>query len=130
MGLRLLWRRPSLAVGFGLRCGQAVLPARRPQPEHNVGVALDIARFLAPIVAGWAALIAVVSVFRDRVQQLLIPFKHGHVVVCGLGYAGFEFVRKLRAAGYRAVVIESDENNPRIRTCRNWGSRSSSGMRN
>ncbi|GFG69604.1 NAD-binding protein [Mycolicibacter senuensis] len=92
-----------------------------PQPEHNVGVALDIARFLAPIVAGWAALIAVVSVFRDRVQQLLIPFKHGHVVVCGLGYAGFEFVRKLRAAGYRAVVIESDENNPRIRTCRNWG---------
>lgn len=92
-----------------------------PQPENHVGTALDIARFLAPIVAGWAALIALVSVFRDRVQQLLIPFKHGHVVVCGLGYAGFEFVRNLRAAGYRAVVIESDENNPRIKTCRNWG---------
>lgn len=92
-----------------------------PQPENNVGIALDIARFLAPLVAGWAALIAVVSVFRDRVQQLLIPFKHGHVVVCGLGFAGFELVRKLRAAGYRVVVIESDEANPRIRTCRNWG---------
>lgn len=92
-----------------------------PQPENHVGIALDIARFLAPVVAGWAALIALVSVFRDRVQQLLIPFKQGHVVVCGLGYAGFEFVRKLRAAGYRVVVIESDEANPRIRTCRNWG---------
>lgn len=92
-----------------------------PQPENHVGLALDIARFLAPVVAGWAALIALVSVFRDRVQQLLIPFKHEHVVVCGLGYAGFEFVRKLRAAGYQAVVIESDEGNPRIRTCRNWG---------
>ncbi|WP_409429356.1 NAD-binding protein [Mycobacterium sp. SMC-11] len=92
-----------------------------PQPENHVGAALDIARFLAPVVAGWAALIALVSMFRDRVQQLLIPFKHGHVVVCGLGYAGFEFVRALRAAGYRAVVIESDEANPRIRTCRNWG---------
>lgn len=92
-----------------------------PQPESHVGPALDIARFLAPVVAGWAALIAVVSLFRDRVQQLLIPFRHGHVVVCGLGYAGFEFVRKLRAAGYRAVVIESDETNPRIPLCRNWG---------
>ncbi|RRR48127.1 hypothetical protein EHH44_01830 [Mycolicibacter terrae] len=92
-----------------------------PQPENHVGLALDIARFLAPVVAGWAALIALVSVFRDRVQQLLIPFKQGHVVVCGLGYAGFEFVRNLRAAGYRVVVIESDEANPRIRTCRNWG---------
>lgn len=92
-----------------------------PQPENHVGMALDVARFLAPIVAGWAALIALVSIFHDRVQQLLIPFKHGHVVVCGLGYAGFEFVRKLRAAGYRAVVIESDEANPRISTCRNWG---------
>lgn len=92
-----------------------------PQPENHVGIALDIARFLSPVVAGWAALIALVSMFRDRVQQLLIPCKQGHVVVCGLGYAGFEFVRKLRAAGYRVVVIESDEANPRIRTCRNWG---------
>ena len=92
-----------------------------PQPENNVGVTLDIARFLAPLVAGWAALIALISLLRDRVQQMLIPLKRGHVVVCGLGYVGFEFVRQLHAAGYRGVVIEMNEANPQIKTCRDWG---------
>ncbi|BBY53536.1 NAD-binding protein [Mycobacterium koreense] len=92
-----------------------------PQPETHVGVALNIARFLAPTVAGWATLIAIVSVFRERVQQMLIPFKRGHVVVCGLGYVGFAFVQRLRDAGYRVVVIERDDSNPQIKTCREWG---------
>lgn len=41
-----------------------------PQPETHVGYALDIARYLAPIVAGWAALIALIPLLRDRVQQM------------------------------------------------------------
>ena len=60
-----------------------------PQPETHVGYALDIARYLAPIIAGWAALIALISLLRDRVQQMLIPLRRGHVVLCGLGYVGF-----------------------------------------
>ncbi|MBS9532714.1 NAD-binding protein [Mycobacterium sp. M1] len=92
-----------------------------PQPESHVGIALNIARFVGPVIAGWAALIALVSLFWDRVQQLLIPLKRGHVVVCGLGYVGLEFVRQLHDAGYRAVVVEADENNPHIAMCRGWG---------
>lgn len=92
-----------------------------PQPEHDVGIALDVARFLAPLVAGWAALIALVSLFRDRVQQMLIPLKRGHVVVCGLGDVGFEFLRQLHGAGYRVVVVEADAANPHIKACRDSG---------
>ncbi|WP_156658138.1 NAD-binding protein [Mycobacterium kyorinense] len=92
-----------------------------PQPENHVGLALDIARFLAPFAAGWAALIALVSLFRDRVQQMLIPLKRGHIVVCGLGDVGFEFVRQLHSAGYRVVVVEADGANPHIKACRDWG---------
>jgi voltage-gated potassium channel Kch len=91
------------------------------QPEKYVGVSLNIARYLAPIVAGWAALIALVSLFRDRMQQMLIPLKRGHVVLCGLGYVGFEFLRQLRNAGYRVVVIEADAANQQIETCRGSG---------
>lgn len=90
-------------------------------PEPHIGVSLNIARFLAPLVAGWAAVIALMSLFRDRLQQMMIPLKRGHVVVCGVGYVGFEFLRKLHNAGYRAVVIEENRANPQIDMCRGWG---------
>ena len=52
---------------------------------------------------------------------MLIPLRRNHVVLCGLGYVGFEFLRQLRLAGYKAIVIESDPDNPRIKACRDWG---------
>lgn len=90
-------------------------------PDTRVPVSLDIARFLAPLVAGYAGLTAFASVFRDRVQQMRIPLMRGHVVVCGLGYVGTVFLRHLRSAGTRVVVIESDPTNPHIELCRSWG---------
>ncbi len=92
-----------------------------PQPETNVGIWLDIARYVAPIVAGWAALIALISLLRDRAQRMLVPLKSGHLILCGLGYVGFEFLRQLRLAGYKVVVVEADGANPRIKTCHDWG---------
>ncbi|MCV7332362.1 NAD-binding protein [Mycobacterium cookii] len=92
-----------------------------PQPESQVGLALDVARYLAPIVAGWAALIALIALLHDRAQRMLIPLRRNHVVLCGLGDVGFELLRVLRAANYRVVVIEADARNPRIEACRQWG---------
>jgi voltage-gated potassium channel Kch len=87
----------------------------------NMPVQLDIARFLAPVVAGWAGLTALGTLFRDRVQQMRIPLMRGHVVICGLGYIGSVFLRQLHDAGMRAVVIDSDPANPHIDLCRSWG---------
>jgi hypothetical protein len=83
-------------------------------------VALDVARFLAPMVAGYAALSGLAVLFRDRAQQMRIPLMRGHVVVCGLGYVGGVFLEHLRQAGRRVVVIESDPANPLIELCRSW----------
>ncbi len=83
---------------------------------------LDVARFLAPIVAGWATIGAFGLLFRDRVQQLRIPLFRAHVVICGLGeYVGIVFLRHLREAGIRVVVVELDGNNPNIELCRSLG---------
>jgi TrkA-N domain/RyR domain len=87
----------------------------------RIPIPLDIARFLAPFVAGYAGLAAFAAVFRDRVQQMRIPLMRDHVVVCGLGYVGTVFLRHLREAGTRAVVIESDPSNPHIELCRSLG---------
>lgn len=84
-------------------------------------VAMDVARFLVPAVAGWAGLAAMGLLFRDRMQQMRIPLMRGHVVLCGLGYVGSVFLRHLRDEHARVVVIESNATNPGIDLCRSLG---------
>lgn len=87
-----------------------------PEKTH-LPIALDVARFLAPAVASYAGLSALAALFRDRVQQMRIPLLRGHVVLCGLGYVGAEFLRHLEQAQARVVVVESDATNPLIDEC-------------
>jgi TrkA-N domain/RyR domain len=84
-------------------------------------LALEVARFLAPLVTGSAGIVAVATLFRDRAMQARIPWMRRHVVVCGLGYVGSAFVRQLRAAGFGVVVIEREATNPLIDVCRRSG---------
>jgi voltage-gated potassium channel Kch len=90
-------------------------------PQRPFGWQLDVARFLAPLVAGFAGFSALRVVFWDRVQQMRIPLMRNHVVVCGLGYVGSVFVRRLRAEGKKVVVIDSDADNKHFELCRALG---------
>jgi TrkA-N domain len=85
-------------------------------------VTIEIARILAPIVAGYAALSGLALLFHDRFQQLRIPLMRDHVVICGLGYAGSLFGDHLRKAGHKVVVVELDPTNPLLEKCRSWHS--------
>jgi TrkA-N domain/RyR domain len=89
--------------------------------ETHLPTSLNIARFLAFIVTGWAGVTAIAALFADRVRQMRIPWMRGHVVVCGLGYKGSAFVGHLRDANAGVVVIEADANNPHIELCRSRG---------
>jgi hypothetical protein len=85
-------------------------------------VKIEIARILAPVVSGWAALSGLALLFHDRFQQLRIPLMRGHVVICGLGYVGSLFGERLRRAGHQVVVVELDPANPVLEVCRSWRS--------
>lgn len=89
--------------------------------EHHMPKSLDIARFLAFFVTGWAGLTAVMALFADRLRQMRIPWMRGHIVVCGLGYVGSVFVRQLWECGARVVVIDADVTHPNIDLCRSRG---------
>jgi hypothetical protein len=91
--------------------------------EHpGVPWQLNVARYLAPVVAGWATISALALLFRDRLQQMIVARMRGHVVICGLGeHVGIVFVRHLREAGVRAVVVEYKKDNPSIELCRSLG---------
>jgi len=90
--------------------------------DKVIPVELQVSRFLSPAVAGWATLSALGVLFRDRMQQMRIPFMRNHVVICGLGkYVGSAFIRDLHEERIPVVVIESDANNPNIELCRSMG---------
>ena len=82
---------------------------------------LGLARFILPIVAGWSALVALTIIFRDRFQQLGLPFRRGHVVVVGLGDKGLAFARSSRSKGHRVVAIERNPASSGIKAAREMG---------
>ncbi|WP_231987404.1 NAD-binding protein [Mycobacterium sp. E2238] len=119
IGFWQLWRRhpePSDIVFWSFKLFTASTPV-----DDHLPVTLDIARFLAPLVAGFAGLSGLASLFRDRVQQMRVPLMSGHVVLCGLGDVGSAFLHHLREAGDRVVVIDSDAANPNMQLCHGWG---------
>ena len=82
---------------------------------------LEIARVLAPLVPAWAALQALRVIFREQREAFGLRRCKDHVVICGLGRKGLQLVSDFRSSGENVVVIESNENNPRLGTCQYLG---------
>jgi len=89
--------------------------------EGSLPWQLELARFLLPAVAGYAAIQALLAIFRDQWQLFKLRFVKNHVVVCGLGERGLRLTQEFFDHGYRVVVIEEDEENPLIDPCRIQG---------
>jgi hypothetical protein len=82
---------------------------------------LDVARFLAPAVAVYAAARAFAAVFREQLQLLRARFWRGHVVIVGLGERGRLLAEAFRARGDKVVAIERDEENDAVARSRELG---------
>jgi hypothetical protein len=90
--------------------------------EANVPLELEIARVLAPLIVGYAAIRGLVLLFRDQAQLLHIRLvMRRHVVVAGLGRTGFKIAERFHEDNYRVVVIERDPTNPSISGGRDRG---------
>jgi TrkA-N domain/RyR domain len=72
-----------------------------------VPLSLQIARFLAPLVAGWAVFAALTALFREQVQLLKVRyFSRNHTIIAGLGTMGSLLARRFAESGAPVVVIE------------------------
>jgi len=80
--------------------------------------ALEAARFLAPGIAGFTALQALLLLITDEWWQLRLRIVRDHVVICGLDRMGRRLARGFHELGEWVVVIERDGHNPRIDRCR------------
>jgi Trk K+ transport system NAD-binding subunit len=82
---------------------------------------LDVARFVMPAVAGYAAIQALLAIFSEQWHILGLRFAKDHAVVCGLGERGLRLTQDLLDHGFRVVVIEKDDKNPLLDLCHEQG---------
>ncbi len=90
-------------------------------PPH-VATELQIARVLAPLVVGYAAIAGLIALFRDQALLLRLRlFARRHIVVVGLSDTGFRLASALAKTGLRVVVIERNRAHAALAGCRNRG---------
>ena len=110
-------RSDALYASLQLFTGGGAIPEQTPWQ-------LDVARFLAPLAVVYAAVIAALSLLRDRAQRAIVRLiVRDHVLVIGLGEAAALVTRGLRRDGHRVVVLELNPLNPRIAAARSEGVR-------
>jgi len=86
-----------------------------------IPLALNIARFTLPILTLLTAIKAFLSFFTDQVRMIQLSVLSGHVIVCGLSRKGMLLAGRFRRQGTDVVVVEQDEDNPWIESCREEG---------
>ena len=89
--------------------------------EPPVPLELELARFFIPLLAASAAVQAFIRIFREQVHSLKLPWLRGHIIICGLSRKGFLLAGQFRRQGREVVVIERDEDNDWIESCREQG---------
>lgn len=83
---------------------------------------LQLARFLAPLIVGYALISGLLVLFRDRLQLIGIRLLvRNHVVVAGLGRMGFRLAIAFHDEGLRVIVIELDATNGSVQGCKERG---------
>ena len=86
-----------------------------------VPIELELARFFIPLLAAAAAVQAFLRIFREQIRALRLPWLRGHIIICGLSRKGFLLAGQYRRQGREVVVIERDEENDWIESCREQG---------
>src|SRR6056297_2628184 len=125
--LEPIYRIAQLFVGESAWV-DAALEKDRPYPWASL-VSLNLARISA-LLATVSGLLAVVRRLTDWARVSARPWKwNDHIVLCGLGEAGIEFVKLLyednsiEALGLKKklLIIERDESNQNVESARDLG---------
>jgi len=83
---------------------------------------LEVARILAPLVAAYAAVGALMLVFYEHYRTFWARLTYrNHVVVCGLGAIGSLLTQRMQESGKRIIVIEPETKNENIARAKDQG---------
>ena len=89
---------------------------------NNPDWQLQIARFLGPLIVGYAAIRGLMVLFREQLQLLWFrAVLRDHVVIAGLGEVGQHLALRLSDLGAQIIVIEANAASERIAGLRDRG---------
>ena len=84
--------------------------------------ALNVARVLGPLIVGVAAIRGLLVLSREQLRLIGFRlFRHGHIVIVGLGDVGFTLAAEPQRAGRRVIAIDRDAAKPSIAGCKERG---------
>ena len=87
----------------------------------TIGWELQVARFLAPAVVAYTAILALAIILHEQFQLFRTRLLKNHVVICGLGRKGLLLAEGFSKKGDRVVIIEQDPKNSMIGRCKGHG---------
>src|SRR4051812_15859051 len=82
---------------------------------------LEVARFIAPLVAVGTVAQTLSVVFRDELARFRLRFLSGHTVVLGLGSTGNRIANAMAERGRTVVGVDADEKAPGVLALRRRG---------
>ena len=91
------------------------------QPGDPIPLALEVARWLAPLSLSAAAIKTLLNFAREQVELVRCRLQRNHAVVCGVGRQGYQLVGDLMDHDAPLVCIELDHDNPQIGSVRSRG---------
>lgn len=98
-----------------------LIPLNSGAIDPPVPLELEMARFFIPLLAASAAILSILRIFREQIHELRLPGLRKHIIICGLSRKGFLLARQFRRKGKEVVLIERDEENDWIESCREQG---------
>lgn len=74
--------------------------------DGDLSLALEIARFGAPVFTAFTAISALLAVFARRLADWRLQLQQDHIIVCGIGHKGQLIVEDLLARGDAVVAVD------------------------
>jgi hypothetical protein len=84
----------------------------------NLNWRLEVARFVAPMMAAGTVLQTASLVFDEQLQRMRASRARAHTIVCGLGDPGLRIAIALARSGERVVAIADSLQSPGVSTAR------------
>jgi len=89
--------------------------------QFEVHWTLQIARFAAPLTLWYAAAKTFFLLAHEKISMMKLKNIKNHTIVCGLGEMSFSFVSDMLQSGEKVVVIQRENENHFVQSCKDKG---------
>lgn len=115
------WHNLTASFWDNLYLTLQLIPMNSGGITPPIPLELDLARFLIPVLAAASAIKGLMEIFKEQIRMLSLRRLRDHIVICGLSRKGFLLAQQFRRNGDEVVIVEKDEENKWLESCREQG---------